>query len=167
MKSLRYFSQLILFLAFLGVAPIALNAQEKAADKAAAVNRLIQDQQYTFHAQYALPASGRQRYLTTDYTVDVSRDTVVSDLPFFGRAYSAPIDPAEGGIKFTSTNFEYNLTERKKGGWDIAIRPKDVNGAQQLMLRVYDNGTASLQVNSSNRQSISFNGYVSGRGSKR
>ena len=110
---------------------------------------------------------GRFRQLTTEYTVKVSKDTVISDLPYFGRSYSADIGNSEGGIHFTSTNFEYQITERKKGGWDITIKFKDVKDAQQFSFSVFDSGSASLQVTSTNKQPISFNGYVSEKKNKK
>ena len=45
----------------------------------------------------------RSIYLSPYYYLKVSKDTVVAYLPYFGRAYTAPADPTEGGIKFTST----------------------------------------------------------------
>ena len=122
--------------------------------------RLVDSQQYIFHAQTVSPMNGRQRFLTTDYTIKVSKDTIITDLPYFGRAYSAPINPSDGGIQFTSTSFEYKVTPRKKGGWDITIQPKDARDVQQMILTIFDNGKADLRVNSNNRQPISFNGYI-------
>jgi hypothetical protein len=87
-------------------------------------------------------------------------DSIVSFLPYFGRAYSAPLDPTKGGIQFTSTDFEYDQTARNKGGWIINIKPRDVQDVRQLTLTVTQSGSASLQVISTNRQGISFNGRI-------
>ncbi|HTE29828.1 MAG TPA: DUF4251 domain-containing protein, partial [Chryseolinea sp.] len=62
-------------------------------------------------------------------------------------------------INFTSVSFDYKYSQRKKG-WDLTIKPKDANGIQDLSFTIFDNGTASLRVNSINRQPISFNGYL-------
>ncbi|HEY6082088.1 MAG TPA: DUF4251 domain-containing protein, partial [Chitinophagaceae bacterium] len=67
-----------------------------------------------------------------------------------------------GGIQFKSRNFDYTVTEGKRGGWNILIRPKDVKDIQQLSLSVTTSGYASLQVISNSRQPISFNGYIAG-----
>lgn len=160
MKALKKSLPVILFLiAIFGDVPL-VTAQKSKPSQEVAIKNLIDNQQYVFYAQSAIPMGGRQRFLTNDYTVDVSKDTVVSYLPFFGRAYAAPINPTEGGIKFTSTKFDYKLTARKKGGWDITIKPKDVHEVQQLTMTIFENGSASLQVTSTNRQPISFNGYI-------
>lgn len=81
-------------------------------------------------------------------------------MPYFGRAFVAPMNPSEGGIRFTSTDFNYTVKDRKKGGWDIAILPKDAKDVRQMLLSVTESGYGSLQVISNNRQQISYNGYL-------
>lgn len=132
---------------------------DKKAEKAAAVKAMIDAQRYVFKAQTANPMRGRTMQLTSDYTVRVSKDTVIADLPYFGRAYSAPIDPSKGGIQFNSTKFDYKLETIKKG-WQITIKPTDGGDVQQFFFTIFNNGSASLQVTSTNRTPISFNGYV-------
>lgn len=166
MKAFKKLAPAVVFLIALLVSRQLVFAQKPATEKELAIQTLVDNQQYVFYAESVSPMSGRQRFLTSDYTVEVSKDTVVSYLPFFGKAYAAPIGSTDGGIKFTSTNFEYKITPRKKGGWDINIKPKDVSDVQQLSLTVYKNGTAYLSVNSTNRQSISYNGHISEKKSR-
>jgi len=137
---------------------VAQNKKDSA--KIAKITELIVNQHYTFKAQTTTPLAGRLRQLTSDYDLQVSKDAIVSQLPYFGRAYSAPINPSDGGIQFTSKDFEYTLTDKKKGGWDVTIKFKDVKDVQQMQLSIFNNGTASLQVTSNNRQAISFSGYI-------
>lgn len=97
------------------------------------------------------------RMLTPGYDLRITRDSVVAYLPYFGRAYSAPLNLMGGGVQFTSIKFDYKVEERKKGGWNIIIKPNDVDDNQQLNLTVFSNGSASVQVTSNNRQAIQFN----------
>lgn len=142
--------------------PITGAAQNKK-DKKAQIKSIVEAQNYVFKAQSALPTSGATRQLTSDYDLRISKDTILSDLPYFGRAYTAPLNPSEGPLRFTSTDFQYSVTNRKKGGWDVTITPKDVQDPRQLNMSIFDNGTASVIVTSYNRQPISFNGYVTAR----
>lgn len=145
-----------------------LYAQKKTDDKQAAVEKMITARNYVFKAQTVMPASPTaNRQLTSDYDVRISPDTIVSFLPYFGRAFNAPMDPTKGGIQFTSTKFEYQQTARKKGGWDIVIKPQDTQDARLMSLSVSENGFASLQVISNNRQPITFSGYITERKTKR
>jgi hypothetical protein len=120
----------------------------------------LDSKNFVFKAQSVSPTGGSVRQLNTDYDVRVSGDTVHTFLPYFGRSYSAPLGSNEGGIKFTSTDFDYELKERKKDRVEVLIRPKDAKDVRQMLLSVSKNGYASLQVLSNNRQPISFNGYV-------
>ena len=160
MKTIKQLSRICLFsIVFTSFATV-LTAQKKPSDKAVQITNMLDSQHYVFYAQSVLPASGRQRYLTSEYTLSVSKDTIICELPYFGRAYSAPIGNTDGGIRFTSVKFTYTKTAEKKGSWRITIKPTDYQDVQQLVLTVYDNGTAYLSVNSNNRQAISFNGSV-------
>ena len=166
MEHLRFNrKQVTLFSSLLFFSITALNAQDKKI-RDSVIRNIIESKTYTFIAQTAQPTAGRLRELTTTYQLDVNNDTVNADLPYFGRAYSAPIDPSQGGIRFTSTNFEYITTPKKKGGWNILIKPKENTDARQLILDVSSSGFANLQVLSNNRQSISFAGYVRERQKK-
>jgi hypothetical protein len=166
MKAIQFTRSIIALLVVSLSMVTTLQAQDakkdKKAQQAVAVKAMIDAQRYVFKAQSVSPTSGRFRQLnTTDYTVKVGKDTVESDLPYFGRAYSAPINTTDGGIKFTSTKFDYRLKETKKG-WEVTIKP-ETGDARQLFMTIFSNGTASLQVTSNNRQPISFNGYVAER----
>ena len=132
-------------------------AQDK---EEAAVKEMIEDSSFVFKAQMALPMGGNSRYLTSSYDMEVSDAAITTYLPYFGRAYRAPADLTGGGIDFESTDFEYKVRERRKGGWDIRITPNDAEDVREMFLTVSENGTASLRVSSDRRQSISFNGYI-------
>ena len=147
--------------------PLAITAQKKDSVQAASIKSMVENQRYIFKAQTVTPMAGRFRQLTPEYDLQVSKEKIVASLPYFGRSYSAPIDPSRGGIQFTSKDFDYKLTERKKGGWNVSINTKDLQESQQMQLTIFNDGTASLQVNSTNRQSISFNGYITGPDKKK
>jgi hypothetical protein len=133
---------------------------DKAAEKQAALKSLVESGNYVFKAQSALPMSGRTRQLTDDYTLKITKEKVSCDLPYFGRAYTAPMDPSQGGIRFSSTVFAYTITPGKKEGWQVLIKPTDYRDVQQLTLSITSSGYASLQVISTSRQQISFNGII-------
>lgn len=136
------------------------NAEVKTDVKKAAFKNMVDSQHFVFVAQSVTPLKGGFRNLTSSYDVSISKDTIISYLPYFGRAYSAPLDPSQGGLNFTSTNFSYSVTPHKKDGWNVSIQPKDNTGIQQLLFTIYDNGSANLNVTSTSRDPISFDGYI-------
>ena len=121
---------------------------------------LIAAQDYRFIAQSANPMGGATKHLTAGYDLSVSKDSVVAYLPYYGRAYTAPVDPTKGGVQFTSTQFDYKVDTTKKGGWEITIKPKDNRDINQINLSVSSAGYASLRITSVSRQAISYNGEV-------
>src|ERR1044072_916077 len=161
MKTLitRYKKAALILFAAVGMLPAALQAQNKD-EKEAQVKDMVTSQNYVFKAQTAIPTTGRTRQLTTDFDMSISKDSIISYLPYFGRAYMAPVNPSEGPLNFTSTKFDNKVTERKKGGWDVVITPKDHQDTRQMALSIFENGSAALTVISNNRTSIAFNGYI-------
>jgi hypothetical protein len=125
------------------------------------VKNLVDSQHYVFKARTAMPLSGRVRNLTYDYDLKVSKTAIVSYLPYYGQAYVAPMDPSKNALDFTSKDFEYTMTPEKKGGWIITIKPRDYKDVQQMTLHISSDGYATLQVISTSRQAISYNGVIS------
>lgn len=161
MKSVQFFLRLLSITLLLFVGSIKVLSQDSEKDKnAGKIQKKLESKNFVFVAQSVTPPRGTVRQLTSTYDVRVSNDSVICDLPYFGRAFTAPIDPAAAGIKFTSTSYDYTITPRKKGGWDVLIKPKDVRDVQQLFLNVFSNGSASLQAISNSKQPISYSGIV-------
>ncbi|HOX83805.1 MAG TPA: DUF4251 domain-containing protein [Chryseolinea sp.] len=169
MKNILYsirVSFIISFFLFLATVSFAQQTkQEKKAAKADQLKEMVESKNYVFVAQSVMPMGGRSRQLTSLYTLDVKPDTVICDLPYMGRVYSAPMGSSEGGIKFTATDFDYTMAPGKKGGWTISIKTKG-QGSEELTLSISESGYASLRVSSSNRQAISFNGIIESHSSK-
>jgi len=70
------------------------------------------------------------------------------------------MNPAEGGIKFESTDFNYRLGNAKKGGWNAFITIKDAGRRIEMVLNITASGSANLSVDDNTRQTISFNGEI-------
>ncbi len=166
MKKLRYIFALIFT-----VSAFQIYAQT---DKET-TTRIIEEQNFTFVATRAnpMPSNALNKILYSfpnssnqivdlngsQYDLRVTKDSVVAFLPYFGRAFNASMDPKDAGTRFKSKDFKYSAV-KKKNNWVITINPKDVRDNQQLVLNVSESGYATLNVNNTNRQPISFNGYI-------
>ncbi|KQM74876.1 hypothetical protein ASE74_02530 [Pedobacter sp. Leaf216] len=164
---------LILSLAFL-----LLGFQSFAQTNKETTVRIVADKNYTFIANSAMPMSNNDisKILTmmpggqggatinlsgSQYDVRVTKDSVVAYLPYYGRSYTSPIDPSQGGIKFTSKDFTYTESKNKKGSYTIQINTKDVKRENyRFTINISTNGYASLTASSFNKQPIIFNGYL-------
>lgn len=169
MKMIRNIS-LILFVLF----SLSSNAQT---DKATTA-KIIAAKNYVFVANTAIPmnsadisnvlskmnggASGTINLTGSSYELKITADSVIAYLPYYGRAFTAPIGNNDGGIKFTSTNFTYQATKSKKG-WRVTISIKDTKDSERLNLNIGENGYASLDISSNTKQSITYNGYIAER----
>ena len=162
MKSITIAPDKWLFFLFLFLAANApAMAQEE--DKEKQIEALIERKEFIFKAQTASPLRGRTIQLTSEYDVVVSNDSIRTYLPYFGRAYMAQPYNNEGGIKMTTTDFNYNVGNKKKKRWNVVIEPADKSEVQQLHLSISKSGYATLQVVSTNRDPITFNGYITSR----
>jgi hypothetical protein len=149
-----------IFFAFVLAFPLGIHAQETKKDKHAAMENLVESGNFVFKAQSVFPGIGSMRQLTSEYDLTLAKDTIISHLPYFGRAYNARVYPNEGGIRFTSSDFKVEKKALKKGGWEFVIQPKDAGDVRRMHLSISSGGNASLQVLSNNRQPITFNGYI-------
>ena len=159
----------ILTLCALITAGGALYAQEKRSkrerrqEEKEKVQGMVDAQEYKFVAQFALPMSGRSINLASMYDMVVTKDSVMAYLPYFGRAYVAPANPSEGGIKFQSADFDYTLKEAKKGGWTARIAVREAHHHYEITLNITTTGSANLSVSDNTRQPISFSGKIEAR----
>lgn len=124
------------------------------------INDKVESKNYIFVPQTAIPTSGRSVSLNYSYSLKVSKDSVSSYLPYFGRAYSAPMSSDDSGIKFISTDFDYKISEKKKGVWDVSIVTKDTKRKYNLTLKVGGAGYTTLTVLENDRQPITFYGKI-------
>lgn len=137
-----------------------LAAQDSAA--LAMVRTWVEEKSFTFQATSMSPAKGGMRQLTgSTYTVRVKGDTLICDLPYVGQVYniSAAV-PGESGMSFTSYKFTYESKAGKKNKWLLTIKTKDLKADKDMMFTFFDNGKATLNITSSDRQFISYQGVL-------
>lgn len=131
------------------------------AQDSTAAQKMLAAQNFVFDAQTAISQNGANRQLTDGYTLSVTKDKIVAYLPYFGIAYSAPLDREKAGIEFSSTEFTYTAAAGKKGRTEIKIVPLNITAdVRDITLTVFPNGSASLHVNSNLRQSMDFEGEI-------
>ena len=82
--------------------------------------KLIDSEQYTFNADWAITSGGRRINLIGNPNyVKINKDSVDVVLPYFGVAHSAnPTLGGDGGIKYngTASNYKVKVNDKKKIG---------------------------------------------------
>lgn len=91
------------------------------------------------------------------YSLVVRNDSLISALPYVGRAFSAPYGGGVG-LNFSAPISSYNETTKKNGLREINIKVKNDEDSYSYRLQIFDNGSSSIDVQPIQRDPISFTG---------
>jgi Domain of unknown function (DUF4251) len=157
----KYFTKAVILFAFTITGSCTLNAQDNAQDNDSLIQRRIRAQQFVFVPQSFSSSSIYMPITVRDYRLEVTYDSIIAILPYFGKSDKAQFGRADddAGIRFTSKSFAYSAVAKKKGKWEITIEPKDASGVR-VFLTIFKNGDAQMDVTSPLKESMLFKGYV-------
>ena len=99
------------------------------------------------------------RHLSTLYSLEVKGDTIVSYLPYFGRAYSVPYGGGKA-LNFTGIMSYYDFRQGRKDQTLIEIGVENEEDTYVYTISIFDNGNTDIAVRSRNREHISFSGEM-------
>ena len=105
------------------------------------------------------PRNGKAKTVSSDYGLEVKGDTLVSYLPYFGRAYNVPYGGGKG-LNFTGTFTEYHSKKLSNGATQVLIKVKNEEDVYEFILEIFDNGSTSIDMNSRERESINYSGNI-------
>ena len=110
----------------------------------------------------SLPGGSSSRILNLDsgYTIEIRKDELQVTLPYFGRMYTASMDPSKNSYRFTSKDFSVKKSEGKKGRSIFTILANDQQNIRTINMEVFKNGKAYVSIDSNDRQPISYDGYI-------
>ncbi len=149
----------LLILAVLAcVACSTLTPAEKA-ERAAFVASALNDRHYKIDIQMMYPQRGPAKNVTGTYSLEVKGDSLISYLPYFGKAYQVPYGGGKG-LNFIDTIEQYAATKDAKGRYQIAIGLTNEEDTYLYSLEVFDNGNATIDVRSKQREPISYSGMM-------
>lgn len=141
------------------------------------ITNLLKENEFTFMAQRAnptnsdvvnvinsLPNSASSQILNLDYgySLKITENEIVAELPYFGRMFTSNYDNTNNSYRFTSKDFTLTQKAGKKGSTIYFINTKDQQNVRRMILEVFPNGKAYLNIDSTDRQPISYDGYIQG-----
>lgn len=132
---------------------------EKEAKRIEEVKAMIDGNSFVFEARTANPMKGRSMTLTTQYDVKVTQDSIYSYLPYYGVAYSASYGGTDSPMVFDSPAEKFS-SESSKKGYIVKVAAKNGNDRIDFTFHISENGSTTLNVSSTNRQSISYFGEI-------
>ena len=132
---------------------------EKKAQQIEETKSLIESGSFVFKATNANPMGSGTINLTTDYDVKVTKDSIYSYLPYFGRAYTSSYGSTDSPMSFNN-QFESISSEETKKGYLVKIVVRNQNDRLEYSFHISETGSVTLNVISANRQSISYFGNL-------
>lgn len=157
MKNIRLFFFMGIVLFFGGQSLFSQSKEEKKGLEAEDVKKTIETQRFTIEVDRALPMGGKAINLTSLYSLEMRGDSVISYLPYFGRAYSLPYGGGDG-LHFETSITDYQLTFDKKGTAQIKFVARTTDDTFRFNVHLFSNGSATINVTPTNRQSITYQG---------
>ncbi|HUZ61808.1 MAG TPA: DUF4251 domain-containing protein [Hanamia sp.] len=146
-----------------GVA-VTVKAQNKISVKkelrSASIPEMISAHEFIFKSYTAIPTKGKPRHLAGRYDINIKKNYLISDLPYFGRVYAPSPYPIKASLDFKSSLFTYLVKLGKNGRWEVTIKPEDNREIQQLFFTIFDDGFATLKASFYTRDAITFHGYI-------
>ncbi len=162
MKRLAILLILFCFFSFNGFAQEKTKKQlkqESQLKKQKEIEVLINSKNFVFDAEKVYPQGTRMINLDYNtYTLKFNSENVVCDLPFFGRAFNVGYG-SDGGIKFEGKPQNIRI-EQKGKKYLIRTTVNGTNDVYDLLFTIFYDGGTSVNINSNNRASISYDGRI-------
>jgi len=133
--------------------------QESQIKKQKEIEALINSKNFVFDAEKVYPQGTRMINLDYNtYMLKFNLENVVCDLPFFGRAFNVGYG-SDGGIKFEGKPQNIRI-EQKGKKYLIRTTVNGTNDVYDLLFTIFYDGGTSVNINSNNRASISYDGRI-------
>ncbi len=131
----------------------------RAAEQAKAVKAALQERNYQIAVNRMYPSRGASKIVSSGYSVEVRNDSLISYLPYFGRAYDVPYGGGNG-LNFSAPIRNYKESQTKSDLRHIEIDVQNDEDTYLYTLDIFDNGSADINVRSRQREPISFSGQM-------
>ena len=104
------------------------------------------------------PLRGGSKHVT-NYSLSLKDGVLNSHLPYIGQAWRVPYSGGHA-LNFSAEIGGYDVVRTRNEGYEVRIYVKTDEDQHVYTLTVFDNGRASLDVQSQNRERISFSGIM-------
>lgn len=123
------------------------------------LGQALDSRRYSIDIQTMYPRRGGGRTVSYGFSLTVKGDTLVSYLPYFGRAYSLPYGGGKG-LNFTERIGSYHEQLTPKGSRHIELQTRNDEDNYLFTIDIQANGRAYIHLQPHQRESISYDGEV-------
>lgn len=155
----RTFFAFIVALTLAGCAASKTSGSNVARDSATEIDSLITKRHLTIEINTMHPMGGGDIPVGTDFSLEIRGDSVISRLPYFGKAYTAPIGNGNA-FNFEQRHRGIEITKKNDGTALMLFETKTEEDTFRFRVEIYNNGRAFIHVTSQRRQPISYVGEV-------
>ena len=131
----------------------------RAAEQATHVKAALAARNYKIGINRIYPMKGGSKSVSFGYSVEVRNDSLISYLPYIGRAYNVPYGGGKG-LNFDAPIQSYQESQLKNGKQHIEIGVTNEEDTYQYSIDIFDNGSSSIDVQSRQRERISYSGEM-------
>lgn len=150
-----------LFILLAGISLSACTMFKNTDLKPAETLQRVESRNFKVLFNFAYPFRMQPVSLTSEYSLKISGDSAYAFLPYYGVAYTAPMNPSEGGIKFEALMEDYSVKSvPRKDESIVTFKVSQGVTNYKFRLSIYGNGKATLHVSDFNRDPISFAGEM-------
>ncbi len=128
------------------------------AREAKMVDENLQSANFRIEIDRMYPVRGSSQHVT-NYSVTVKDGVLNSHLPYIGQAWRVPYGGGHA-LNFKADIGSYNVVRTRDDGYEVRIFVRTDEDQHVYTLTVFNNGRASLDVQSQNRERISFSGMM-------
>ena len=135
--------------------------EERAAREAREAEQVVSGVQtgdFTIRIDRMYPLRGSSKSVT-NYSVTVKDGVLISYLPFVGQAWRVPYGGGHA-LNFKADVGSYQVAQTRRDCYEIRLYVKTDEDEHLYLFTVFDNGRTSLEVQSGNRDRISYSGEM-------
>ena len=129
------------------------------AEQARKIRTALDERRYKIDVRMMYPRRGPSKSVASNWSLEVRGDTLVSYLPYIGRAYNIPYGGGKG-MNFTALIGSYTEEKGRKGERLITMSVDNEEDQFVYRVEVFSDGQATIDVQPRERESISYSGEL-------
>ena len=138
---------------------VKMTKAEKRAHQIAKVKEMLDNRYYSVDIHMMYPQTYPSKQVEYGYALTIHGDSILSYLPYIGRAYRIPYGGGKG-LHFEALIDDYREENVKNDLRRIEILTHNEEDRYLYILEVFSTGSASIYVSCENREHIHYSGEI-------